>query len=373
MQPSASDGNNKNMVTIAVAMSGGVDSAVAAALLTQQGHDVFGITLRLWSEEHGPGTMRENRCCSLESVQDARRVCDMLDIPHYIINVEETFKAHIVDHFIAEYAAGRTPNPCVRCNQYIKFDALLKRAIALGAGAIATGHYARTHANQDGAVDLLRGRDRQKDQSYALCRLSQSQLRHSIFPLGELTKAEVRQLAIEFDISIAEKPESQELCFVTAGSYRDFLRRQAPHGARAGEIRSVDGRVLGQHTGLIDYTIGQRKGLGIAASHPLYVTALDPLANVVIVGEAEHLERHHLIAGNMHYIRGVAPDEPLAVSVQVRAHAKEEYGTLHALANDQAKVVLERSLRGVAPGQALVVYAGERVVGAGILEASTGY
>ncbi|MCL4543295.1 MAG: tRNA 2-thiouridine(34) synthase MnmA, partial [Chloroflexi bacterium] len=212
------------MATVAVAMSGGVDSAVAAALLAQQGHRVCGLTLRLWSEEHGPGATRENRCCSLESVRDARRVCDLLDAPHYVLNVEDTFKEHIVDRFVTEYVAGRTPNPCVRCNQHIKFDALLSRALALGADFIATGHYARVEHDPNGRARLLRGCDRQKDQSYALCRLNQQQLQRSLFPLGALTKPQVRSLAGEFGIEIAEKPESQELCFVTSGSYRDFLR-----------------------------------------------------------------------------------------------------------------------------------------------------
>ncbi len=353
------------MATVAVAMSGGVDSAVAAALLAREGHTIVGLTLRLWSEEHGPGATRENRCCSLESVQDARRVCDVLDAPHYVLNVEERFKQQIVDSFVTAYTTGNTPNPCVRCNQYIKFDALLTRALALGADYVATGHYARLDATTDGPVRLLRGVDRQKDQSYALCRLNQAQLSHSLFPLGSYTKKEVRELAAGFGIEIAAKPESQELCFVTAGTYRDFLRRQIPGQVAAGEIRHEDGHVIGRHTGLIDYTVGQRKGLGVAGPRPLFVTRLDVVSNTVVVGEAERLERRQLRASHMHYTAGASPSGPAPVAVQVRAHAPEQAGMLEPLPGDEALVTLDRPLRGVAPGQAAVFYRGEEVIGAG--------
>lgn len=357
------------MAFVAVAMSGGVDSAVAAALLTREGHKVVGLTLRLWSEEHGPEATRENRCCSLESIQDARRVCDSLDAPHYVLNVEARFKEQIVDSFVQAYVTGNTPNPCVRCNQYIKFDALLSRALALGVEFLATGHYARIERPAAGPIRLLRAVDRAKDQSYALCRLNQTQLGHSLFPLGGYTKKHVRELAREFGIDIAAKPESQELCFVTSGTYREFLRRQMPQQVLAGAIRHVDGRLLGQHTGLVDYTVGQRKGLGIAGSRPLFVTAIDVAANTVIVGEAEHLERQEIRAGNMHYTAGGTPTRPMEVTVQVRAHALEQAGKLEVQPDGSACIRLERPLRGVAPGQAVVLYQGDAVVGAGDLAA----
>ncbi|MGI8916892.1 MAG: tRNA 2-thiouridine(34) synthase MnmA [Chloroflexota bacterium] len=357
------------MAFVAVAMSGGVDSAVAAALLAREGHTIVGLTLRLWSEEHGPEATRENRCCSLESIQDARRVCDALDAAHYVLNVEARFKEQIVDSFVTEYVAGHTPNPCVRCNQFIKFDALLSRALALGVDYLATGHYARLERAPDGPVQLLRGVDRAKDQSYALCRLNQQQLQHSLFPLGAYTKKEVRALARDFGIEIAAKPESQELCFVTSGSYRDFLRRQMPEQIQEGEIRHADGRVLGRHTGLIDYTVGQRKGLGVTGARPLFVTQLDVASNTVVVGESEYLERQEFRAGNMHYTAGAAPAQPVPVTVQVRAHAQEQAGVLQPLPDNDACIRLERPLRGVAPGQAVVLYQGESVVGAGDLAA----
>lgn len=353
------------MATVAVAMSGGVDSAVAAALLAREGHTIIGLTLRLWSEDHGPEQTRENRCCSLESVQDARRVCDSLDAPHYVLNVENRFKDQIVDSFVTEYTLGRTPNPCVRCNQYIKFDALLTRALALGVDYIATGHYARLDRPADGPVRLLRGVDPHKDQAYALCRLNQTQLQHSLFPLGAYTKVEVRALAAEFGIALASKPDSQELCFVTVGSYRDFVRRQAPDFVRAGVIRHEDGRILGQHSGLIDFTVGQRKGLGIAAARPLFVTRLEPETSTVVVGESEHLDRYEVTATNMHYTAGSPPAGPILVTMQARAHAQELPGMLTALPDGRARVTLERPLRGVAPGQAMVVFRGDEVVGAG--------
>jgi tRNA-specific 2-thiouridylase len=342
---------------------------VAAALLVREGHSVIGLTLRLWSEDHGPEATRENRCCSLESIQDARRVCDSLDAPHYVLNVESRFKEQIVDSFVQAYVAGNTPNPCVRCNQYIKFDALLSRALALGVDFLATGHYARIMRQPNEPLQLLRAVDRNKDQSYALCRLNQTQLAHSLFPLGGYSKKQVRDMARDFGIEIAAKPESQELCFVTSGTYRDFLRRQMPQQLTAGAIRHVDGRLLGQHSGLIDYTVGQRKGLGIAGPRPLFVTAIDVDANTIIVGEAEYLERQELRAGNMHYTAGAAPTRPLDVTVQVRAHALEQAGELHAQPDGSARIRLERPLRGVAPGQAVVLYQGEAVVGAGDLAA----
>ena len=357
------------MSFVAVAMSGGVDSAVAAALLAREGHTIVGLTLRLWSEDHGPEATRENRCCSLESIQDARRVCDSLDAPHYVLNVEARFKEQIVDSFVQAYVAGNTPNPCVRCNQYIKFDALLARALALDVEFLATGHYARIDRQLGGPQRLLRAIDRAKDQSYALCRLNQAQLGHSLFPLGGYTKRHVRELARELGIEIAAKPESQELCFVTSGTYREFLRRQMPQQVTAGAIRHVDGRLLGQHTGLIDYTVGQRKGLGIAGPRPLFVTAIDVAANTVTVGEAEHLERREIRADNMHYTAGAPPTRPIEVTVQVRAHAVEQAGELAAQPDGSACIRLERPLRGVAPGQAVVLYQGEAVVGAGDLAA----
>ncbi|MBF6591913.1 MAG: tRNA 2-thiouridine(34) synthase MnmA, partial [Ktedonobacterales bacterium] len=289
------------MARVVVGMSGGVDSSVAAALLKEQGYDVVGIMLRLWSEpgdegEDGVERVVENTCCSLESLGDARRVAALLDIPFYVVNVEEPFQQTIVDYFYDEYAAGRTPNPCLRCNRHIRFTLLLERALALGAEYLATGHYVRVDDDPAaGQRRLRRALDLAKDQSYVLHVLSQWQLRHALFPLGAFTKAQVRAMAHERGLPVATKAESQEICFVAANDYRGFMRRYAAATGRAapqpGPILDATGRELGEHQGLAYYTVGQRKGLGISTREPLHVLRLDPARNAVIVGQATELMR----------------------------------------------------------------------------------
>lgn len=355
---------------VAVAMSGGVDSAVAAALLDGAGYRIVGMTLRLWSEEHGPEASRENRCCSLESIADARRVCDDLGVPHYIVNVEAQFKREIVDHFVAAYVAGSTPNPCVRCNQYIKFGALWHHAELLGADLLATGHYARVQRDPaTGEALLLRGADRQKDQSYALSRLSQAQLRRSIFPLGDLTKEQTRHAAAVHGIAIAGKPESQELCFVTRDDYRAFLRRQRPGATSPGPLVREDGTAVGVHTGLTDYTVGQRKGLGLASPLPMYVTRLEPKTNTVVVGGAAALLRAEMRAVATSFIQGERPEAPVRVTAQIRYHGAELPATLVPEHDHVVLVRFDEPQRAVSPGQAVVFYQGERVLGAGDIAA----
>ena len=274
-------------------MSGGVDSSVAAALLKEQGYDVVGIMLKLWSDGDSG---RANRCCTPADVDAARSIANQLAIPFYLINIADTFKATVVDYFIDEYASGRTPNPCLICNRQIRFELLLNKALSLGAQYLATGHYARVR-EVNGQYQLLRGIDPQKDQSYVLSVLGQKELAHALWPLGELTKPQVRELAQKFNLSVAEKVESQDLCFLANGDYRDFLTRHAPEGSiRPGEIRDTSGKVLGVHQGLPFYTIGQRKGLGLAASEPLYVIALDAADNAVIVGAQHELGRRECTA-----------------------------------------------------------------------------
>jgi tRNA-specific 2-thiouridylase len=351
-------------------MSGGVDSAVAAGLLARDGYPIVGMTLRLWSEEHGPGVSRENRCCSLESVNDARRVCHELGAPHYVINVEQEFKATIVDQFVDAYFAGKTPNPCVRCNQYIKFGALWRHAEFLGAQYLATGHYARVERDADtGEAHLLRAVDARKDQSYALCKLSQGQLRRCMFPLGGVTKEQTRALAAELGIDIAGKPESQELCFVTRDDYRAFLRRQRPDVAVGAHIARDDGTVVGAHTGLIDYTVGQRKGLGIAAAEPLFVTRIETRSNTIVIGSADALRRDEITAVDCSFIQGAPPAEPVRVSAQIRYHGAELPATIEAMTERSVRVRFDAPQRAVSPGQAVVFYAGERVLGAGEIAA----
>ena len=347
---------------VVVAMSGGVDSSVAAALLVEQGYDVAGIMLKLWSEDGGS---RVNRCCTPADVAVARSVADRLGIPFYLINVADLFKSIVVDFFVEGYAAGRTPNPCIDCNRRIRFELLLNKALGLGAQYLATGHYARVR-NSGGAYRLLRAVDRKKDQSYVLSVLGQAQLAHVMFPLGEMTKPEARAHAARLRLPVAEKPESQDLCFLGDGDYREFLRRHAPAAIRPGDIRDAAGHVLGQHRGLPFYTIGQRKGLGLASAEPLYVMTKDAADNSLVVGALAELGRRECVAHGMHYVSGVAPAEPFRAEVKTRYTAHETPATVYP-SGDTARVEFDEPQRDVTPGQGLVLFDGEVVLGQGII------
>ncbi len=368
------------MARIVVAMSGGVDSSVAAALLKEQGHEVIGIMLRLWSEpaaalDDGVEHVAENKCCSLESVGDARRVSQLLDIPFYMVNVEQSFKQKIVDYFYEEYINGRTPNPCLNCNRHIRFTLLLGRALALGADYLATGHYVRVETDaQTGQRRLRKGADPAKDQSYVLHVLNQQQLAHACFPLGEFTKPEVRVMAAERGLPVAAKAESQEICFVAAGDYRGFMRRYTEsNGAEAprqGPILDVNGSQIGIHQGLAYYTIGQRKGLGLTSQEPLHVLKLDPTRNAVIVGGAQHLERETFTVQQVNYLSGEVPASPFEASVRVRYKAPEVPAVVTPLSAKSAQITLARPQRAITPGQAAVFYGGstgDEVLGGGII------
>lgn len=350
---------------VLVALSGGVDSAVAAMLLVEQGYEVIGAMLRLWAEP-GPDDALANRCCTPEAVSRARRVADLLDIPFYLINAEAPFKAQVVEYFVAEYAAGRTPNPCVLCNRTIRFGLLLNRSLALGAAFLATGHYARVR-NVAGRYQLLRGRDPHKDQSYFLHALNQRQLAHVLFPLGELTKEQVRAIARQRDLPVAEQPESQDICFLAHGDYRRFLARHTPHLFRPGPIRDTSGRVLGQHQGLPAYTIGQRRGLGIAAPEPLYVLTIDPAENALIVGTAKELGHNECLVEDMHYISGEAPTTAFRAMAQIRYRARATAVTVTPLSHRRSHVHFASPQRDITPGQFLVLYDGETVLGGGVI------
>lgn len=353
---------------IAVAMSGGVDSSTAAALLVERGYSVIGLMMRMWSEE-GDGLL-PNKCCSPEAVADARGVCQRLDIPFYLLNVEDEFKARVVDFFIEGYARGITPNPCLQCNRHVKFGTLLAKARALGAQVLATGHYARIVQNSGGDFELFKGVDAQKDQSYALHSLTQDQLAHSMFPLGEFTKVETREMARRYGLRVSEKSESQDLCFIADGNYRNFLQRHIPDAIVPGPIQDSEGRALGMHQGLPFYTIGQRKGLGIAAGEPLYVTALDSAHNALIVGRAEELGKRELVAGAVNWVppRHDSSAAPLIVNAKIRYRAKEVLAMVLPLAGDEVRVEFETPLRDITPGQAVVFYDGERCLGGGIIK-----
>ncbi|MBC7251417.1 MAG: tRNA 2-thiouridine(34) synthase MnmA [Anaerolineae bacterium] len=352
---------------VVVAMSGGVDSSTTAAILLDRGYQVIGMMMRLWAEDDVAGQeISANRCCSTEAVADARRVCQLLGIPFHVVNYEQEFKQHVVDTFVAEYSRGRTPNPCLYCNRHIKFNLLLHHALKLGADYLATGHYARIR-EVNGTYQLWKGVDPVKDQSYVLYMLGQEELRHLLLPLGEFTKAEVRAIAQEHALPVAEKEESQDLCFVRDNDYRRFLRQYAPEAIRPGPIFDSAGRLLGEHKGLPFYTIGQRSGLGIAAPEALYVLDIDPARNALIVGPASELGRSQLIAEEVNYIAGHAPPAPLQVTAKIRRQARLARATLTPLDGNRAQLTFTHPLRDITPGQGVVFYQGEVVVGGGII------
>jgi tRNA-specific 2-thiouridylase len=348
---------------VVVALSGGVDSAVAAALLVEQGYETIGLMMRLWAEA-ADGRPSLNRCCSLDAIEDARAVCRHLGIPFYVINYELPFLDRVVGPFVVDYSRGRTPNPCLACNRYLKFGMLLERALALDARFLATGHYARVRQSDD-RYQLLRGRDPDKDQSYALYNLGQHELRHVLFPVGELMKGEVREVARRTSLPVADKPESQEICFIPGGDYRRFVRERAPQAFRPGPIVDRAGRVLGQHRGLPGYTIGQRKGLGIAGPEPLYVLEIDVARNALVVGPASELGRSALLAEDVNWVSGEPPTRPMSVTAMIRLHGQETAAVVTPLPGRQARVTFARPQRNITPGQAAVYYAGEVLLGGG--------
>ncbi|MEZ0394902.1 MAG: tRNA 2-thiouridine(34) synthase MnmA [Anaerolineales bacterium] len=353
------------MAKIVVAMSGGVDSSVAAALLQQQGHEVTGMMLRLWSE---PGKEDANRCCTPDAMALARRVAAKLDIPFYVVDAKDAFRSTVVQAFLDGYASGRTPNPCLTCNRLIRWGLLLDRALALGADFLATGHYVRRRTAEDGRLELLRAVDRAKDQSYVLHVLSQEQLARSLFPVGEYTKPEIRALARTFGLPAAHRPDSQDLCFLAGEDYRGFLRRHAPQSLSPGPILTRAGRTLGQHTGLADYTIGQRKGLGIASRQPLYVLEKDVSRNALIVGSAEELGSVEALVGGINWMHGAPPAGPFRAEVKTRYTAREVWAEVTPLeAGEQARVRFDAPVRDLTPGQAAVFYDGDLVLGGGLL------
>ncbi|MBF0136982.1 MAG: tRNA 2-thiouridine(34) synthase MnmA [Magnetococcales bacterium] len=350
---------------VAVAMSGGVDSSTVAAWLLEQGHEVIGLTMRLWQQ--GQGTITGSRtCCATEDLHDARRVAERLGIPFYVINLEEQFRAAVVQDFITSYAAGQTPNPCIRCNQILKFDHLLARARALEASALATGHYAVIRQNGTEKPQLWRGQDPAKDQSYFLFATTVEQLRYLRFPLGELTKNQTRDLARKLGLHNAAKRESQDLCFVPDGDYHAFFKNQAPWLAEPGEIVDQEGRVLGQHRGLGNYTIGQRHGLGIAAPHPLFVIDIAARHNRLIVGPAEALYKDTLEVVHLNWLAQRPLTDSRPIRARIRYAAAAQPAVIEPLDDlERVRVRFFQPQRAITPGQACVFYAEDRVLGGG--------
>lgn len=358
--------NNRVMV----AMSGGVDSSLAAALLKKEGYDCIGVTMRLWvSPDFEDEAKHSGRgCCSLAAVDDARRVADRLEIPFYVLNFKEAFRENVVDYFVEEYRRGRTPNPCIACNRYMKFDLLLRRALELEAWYVATGHYARVE--YDGSSErwrLKKSADPAKDQTYTLYNLTQEQLSHTLFPLGGYLKTDVRAMAADIGLAVADKPDSQEICFIPDDDYKRFLREETDIKAVPGPIFDTGGERVGTHVGLANYTIGQRKGLGLAAGRPLYVVEIDVEKNILIVGDDKDVFSKGLIADDLNYILIESLNEPRRVTVKVRYHTPEVPAVLIPRADGSVQLDFNEPQRAVTPGQAVVFYDGDDVVGGGTI------
>ncbi len=362
--------------TIAVAMSGGVDSSAVAALLHAQGHDLIGLTLQLWNQRRlagreGMPESVQGRCCSIDDVYDARRVAEHIGIPYYLVNAQDRFEEEVVRPFVSEYLAGRTPIPCTLCNNHLKFDQLLVTARQIGADRIATGHYARNHFDaQRGRWILSRPADRSKDQTYFLFGLTQEQLSRTLFPLGEMQKPAVREMAAEQGLELAQKPDSQEICFIPGGSYSQFLKAYLDEQGRelpdsSGELVASNGDVLGHHEGIHGFTVGQRKGLGLSSPNPLYVLNIHPDSHAVEVGTDDMLYSHTLKADRLNWVSIPQPGEPLRVAIKIRHRHEPAMATLCVIGHDRIEATFDEPQRAITPGQSAVFYQGDEVAGGG--------
>ncbi|VAW38497.1 tRNA-specific 2-thiouridylase MnmA [hydrothermal vent metagenome] len=356
----------KTKKRVVVAMSGGVDSSVAAALLVEQGYDVVGMMMRLWSEPGMGDAAPANRCCTPDQMADARRVAGILNIPFYVVDVQDHFRQTVVQFFIDEHDNGRTPNPCIECNRQIRFTYLLERALALDASYLATGHYAQVRHTASG-YQLLKGRDENKDQSYVLHVLNQEKLGQVLFPIGGYTKLEVRQLAQKFGLPVASKSESQDLCFLGDGNYRRFLQEYSQKASHPGPILNSHGQKLGQHNGLPFYTIGQRKGLGISVGEPLFVLRKDVAKNTLIVGSKSELGQQTLIARDVNWLNGQPPTGSVVAQIKIRYKAKGVQGVVIDLGNGRSQVTLHEPVFGITAGQGAIFYDGDVCLGGGII------
>jgi tRNA-specific 2-thiouridylase len=334
----------------------------------QQGYAVSGVMMRLWATRY-QGEFPDNRCCSPSAETDARRVCEILGIPFHLVDLEEEFRAQVVDYFCDTYALGRTPNPCLACNRKIKFEALLRVAFDLGAQYLATGHYARIRS-RNGMYQLLKGVDEAKDQSYVLYMLGQRQLPHLLFPLGDFTKRQVRDMAAKYNLPVADKVESQDACFVSDGDYRAFVAHQRPETVRRGPILDLQGRAVGEHGGVTFYTIGQRQGLGISSPHPLYVVEIDTARNALVVGPKAALFRRELLAEKVSFVAGYPPLQAVAIAAKIRYRANEAPAVLIPLPGQTAGVAFAQPQPAITPGQGVVFYQGDIVFGGGIIAAA---
>ena len=351
---------------VVVGMSGGVDSSVAAYLLKEQGYDVIGVTMQIWQDEERQVQEESGGCCGLSAVDDARRVAQCLDIPYYVMNFKQEFKCNVMDYFVEEYLAGRTPNPCIACNRYVKWESLLKRSLDIGADYIATGHYARIAMLPNGRYAIRNSVTAKKDQTYALYNLTQYQLAHTLMPVGEYEKEQIRKIADEAGLPVAHKPDSQEICFIPDNDYAGFIDREAGERVpKPGCFVTEDGTVLGKHLGITHYTVGQRKGLNLAMGHPVFVTQIRPETNEVVIGEAEDVFGDTLYCNHINYMGMKELCKPRTVLAKIRyAHAGEQC-LIEKVAEDVIKCTFEKPVRAITPGQAVVFYEDGYVLGGG--------
>ena len=340
---------------VVVGMSGGVDSSVAAYLLKQQGYDVVGVTMQIWQDESHEEIENKGGCCGLSAVDDARRVAAMLDIPYYVMNFKSEFKRDVIDYFVREYLAGRTPNPCIACNRYVKWESLLTRSIQIGADYIATGHYARICELPNGRYAIRNSVTAKKDQTYALYNLTQEQLKRTLMPIGDYTKEQVRKIAEDIGLMVAGKPDSMEICFVPDNDYASFIEKETGVTSVPGDFVDVDGNVIGKHRGVIHYTVGQRKGLGIALGKPAFVVAIRPEQNQVVIGEDRDVYTEKLYANNLNFMSVDTITEPVHVKAKIRYSHEGAYCTVRKIDSDTIECIFDQPVRAVTPGQAVVL------------------
>ena len=352
---------------VVVGMSGGVDSSVAAYLLKQQGYDVVGVTMQIWQDESHEEIEKKGGCCGLSAVDDARRVAAMLDIPYYVMNFKSEFKRDVIDYFVREYLAGRTPNPCIACNRYVKWESLLTRSIQIGADYIATGHYARICELPNGRYAIRNSVTAKKDQTYALYNLTQEQLKRTLMPIGDYTKEQVRKIAEDIGLMVAGKPDSMEICFVPDNDYASFIEKETGVTSVPGDFVDVDGNVIGKHKGVIHYTVGQRKGLGIALGKPAFVVAIRPEQNQVVIGEDRDVYTEKLYANNLNFMSVDNITEPVHAKAKIRYSHEGAYCTVRKIDSDTIECIFDQPVRAVTPGQAVVLYDGEYVLGGGTI------
>lgn len=352
---------------VVVGMSGGVDSSVAAYLLKEAGYDVIGVTMQIWQDEDNEYQEESGGCCGLSAVDDARRVANALEIPYYVMNFKKEFKTSVMDYFAEEYLAGRTPNPCIACNRYVKWESLLKRSLDIGADYIATGHYARVVCLPNGRYTISKSATAAKDQTYALYNLTQYQLSHTLMPVGEYTKEQIREMAVGINLRIANKPDSQEICFIPDKDYAKFIKEYTGEEPREGNFVTPDGHILGKHKGIIHYTVGQRKGLNLALGYPVFVLAIRPETNEVVIGNSEDVFSTRLLANNLNFMSIEDLEGEMEVDAKIRYSHPGAKCRIKKISEDTVECVFTEPQRAVTPGQAVVFYDGDYVVGGGTI------